>query len=140
MLAPYPLVIKDNAGRVDDPQPGLELNRMQILRMSRLPRHRAHLPYRVVLNKMTRKKKKPADLGTLERVNQAALADIRETDYADGHALRRTWPVRFKQAEERRSSARGEVRALMRARGAKQQRWSRVTEMLQPSLCILPRY
>ena len=39
-LALYTLVVvKDDAGRVDDPQPALELHRLQLFRMSRLRRH-----------------------------------------------------------------------------------------------------
>lgn len=41
ILALYTLIviIKDNAGRIDDPQPALELHRLQLFRMSRLRRH-----------------------------------------------------------------------------------------------------
>lgn len=113
VLALYTLiVVKDDAGRVDDPQPTLELNRLQLLRMSRLPRHSAHLPVRISITAKVRRKEE-ADLGSLERVDQAAFADIRKADDADRHALRRARLVRFEQAEERRRSSRGEVRALV---------------------------
>ena len=61
-------------------------------------------------------------LGALEGVDQTALANIRKAHDADGDALRRARFVRLEEAEQRRCGARGEVRALMRARGAEGER------------------
>ena len=71
---------------------------------------------------------------------QTALADIREADDANGDALRRARVVRLEEAEQRRCGARGEVRALMRARGAEGERWGCVAEVFEPCLGILARH
>jgi hypothetical protein len=62
-------------------------------------------------------------LGAFEGVDQTALAHNREADDADGDALHRALFVRVEEVEKRRCGSRGEVRALMRERGAEGERW-----------------
>ena len=71
--------------------------------------------------------------GALEGVDQTALTDIREADDANGDALHRARLVSLEEAEQHRCGARGEVRALMRARGAEGERWGCVAEVFEPA-------
>lgn len=79
-------------------------------------------------------------LGTFEGVDQTAFANVGEADDAYGDALRGARFIRLEEAKQRGCRARGEVRALMRARRAERESWSGVTEMFQPCLGILARH
>ena len=79
-------------------------------------------------------------LGPFERVDQTALADVGESNDADGDALRGTRFVRFEKSEQCRGRARGQVRALMRTRGAEWERRSRVAKVFEPCLGVLARH
>jgi len=76
-------------------------------------------------------------LGALEGVDQTALADVRKADHADGDALGRARFVCLEEAKQGGCRAGGEIRPLMRARGAKRERWRCVAEVFEPSLGIL---
>lgn len=96
---------------------------------------------RLSIKKFARaERERETDLGALERVDQTALADIREPYDANGHALRRARLVSLEKAHKRRCGTRGEVRALVRACRAEGQRRCRMAEMLQPRLSILARH
>ena len=76
-LTPHVVVVKNDAGRAEDPHPALELNRLQLPHMSRLRRHGVHLPVRLfIIANLKGEPRKEADLDVLERVNNAAFANV----------------------------------------------------------------
>jgi hypothetical protein len=79
-------------------------------------------------------------LGAFQRVDQTALADIREANNADGEALGRAQFVRLVEAEECRRGSRGEVRALVRAHRAEGECWGCMAEAFESCLRILARH
>ncbi len=99
--------------------------------------HLAHTKYLTTLSK--REKRRRANLGALERVYQAALANIWEVHDADCHAPRCAQLVSKPLA-----SARAPARCLRRgscigvARRAEWECWGGMAEVFQPNLSILP--
>ena len=136
------IVVKDDPRRVDDAQATLELNGLQVFRVSWLRRNGTHLRRhapseghkkkhcQLITNAVTH-------LGALEGIDQAALADVREANDADCEALGRARFVCLEEAKQGGCRSRGEIRPLMRARGAKRERWRCVAEVFEPSLGII---
>ncbi len=87
------VLIEHHPWRVDDLQPALKLHRLELLRVPVSRGDGTHL-------------------GALERVDEAALADVWVLDGADGDALRRGL-VRFRETKVRGCGG-GEIGALVR--------------------------
>jgi hypothetical protein len=134
------VVVKDDPRRVNDAHATLELNGLQFFRVPWLSCNGTHLrrdasskwheKHRQLMTNMM------AHLGALEGVDQTALADVREANDADSDALGRAWFVCLDEAKQGGCRSRGKIRPLMRARGAKRERWCCVAEVFEPSLGV----
>jgi hypothetical protein len=139
------VVIKYDTRRVDDPQAALELDRLQLHRVSRLRGNGTHLHHneaRVIKNGKNcylARRRTLAHLSVLIRLLLPTLGKPTTPTVTLCDALG-LYALRSLGGEQCRGRARRQVRTLMRTRRAEWERRGCVAEVFEPCLGILARY